>query len=40
MLRCKKRRNLPRAVCIIACMALAAAIGLGYYLVKHRKETL
>ena len=40
LLRCEKRRNLPRAACIIAGMALADAIGIGYYLVKHRKETL
>ena len=40
LLRCEKRRNLPHAACIIAGMALADAIGIGCYLVKHRKETL
>ncbi|MCI6742081.1 MAG: hypothetical protein MR452_05520 [Faecalibacterium prausnitzii] len=27
-------------IALIAGMALADAIGIGYYLVKHRKETL
>lgn len=40
LLRCKKRRNLPHAACIIAGMALADAIGIGCYLLKHKKETL
>ena len=31
---------MPHAACIIVGMALADAIGIGYYLVKHRKETL
>lgn len=36
----KMRQSVFRSFALIAGMALADAIGIGYYLVKHRKETL
>ena len=36
----KMRQSGFRSFALIAGMALADAIGIGYYLVKHRKETL
>ena len=36
----KMRQSVFQSFALIAGMALAAAIGIGYYLVKHRKETL
>ena len=36
----KMRQSVFQSFALIAGMALADAIGIGYYLVKHRKETL
>ena len=36
----KMRRSVFQSFVLIAGWALADAIGIGYYLVKHRKETL
>ena len=36
----KMRQSVFESFALIAGMALADAIGIGYYLVKHRKETL
>ena len=36
----KMRQSVFQSFAFIAGMALADAIGIGYYLVKHRKETL
>lgn len=36
----KMRQSVFQSFDLIAGMALADAIGIGYYLVKHRKETL
>lgn len=36
----KMRQSGFQSFALIAGMALADAIGIGYYLVKHRKETL
>ena len=36
----KMRQSVFQSFALIAGMALADAIGIDYYLVKHRKETL
>ena len=36
----KMRQSVFQSFALIAGMALADAIGIGYYLVKYRKETL
>lgn len=36
----KMRQSVFQSFALIAGWALADAIGIGYYLVKHRKETL
>lgn len=36
----KMRQSVFQSFALIAGMVLADAIGIGYYLVKHRKETL